>query len=665
MTDQAEEIAAIEDWVRALLTSTLPSGPEDITQVVARPGSEAIACTLAVRDGDDPSAVRHRVAVVDLESKRCHVLDLDADSVSSPAWSPDGRRLCVLATVAQVTTAWIVGFGDDEAGTEVVGRLPGVGGAVEQAVWSPDGARLGLVVAQFGAEVSDVHGSGTVAGPDGSQSWRPIVSPAPEGGRRVLHVWEPTGGGLTSPRPELNVWEAAWLGPDRLLALASEDAGEGAWYAARVHAIGLDGTTALVHVSPRQLAAPSGSPSGRRWAVLEARASDRGLLAGALVVGAAGGEGAVVDTAGVDVTAMRWLDEGRIGYAGLRGLDTVFGIVDVTTAACTELLAGSDASGLHQPEAGALTDAGTLACVLERHDRPPALTVVRDGLAESVLSTADDGTRRLGERIGTTVACSWTSSDGWEIEGLLTCPPGEEPHALVVDVHGGPVAAWRDGWLGKDRYVATLVARGFAVLRPNLRGSAGRGAAFAEAIVGDMGGRDMDDVITGVAAMIERGVTEAGRVGITGNSYGGFMAAWIPCWSEVFAAAVSRSPVTDWRSQHLTGNLAAFDELFVGGDPFDAESAYRTRSPLTFHDRIRTPMLFTAGAHDLATPASQAQQLHHALLRRGVPTQLALYPEEGHGVRQYDALCDQLARVIWWFETYLTGDRSPQNGGVR
>ena len=65
--------------------------------------------------------------------------------------------------------------------------------------------------------------------------------------------------------------------------------------------------------------------------------------------------------------------------------------------------------------------------------------------------------------------------------------------------------------------------------------------------------------------------------------------------------------MTDWRSQHLTGNLAAFDELFVGGDPFDAESAYRTRSPLTFHDRIRTPMLFTAGAHDLATPASLLQ----------------------------------------------------------
>ena len=80
-------------------------------------------------------------------------------------------------------------------------------------------------------------------------------------------------------------------------------------------------------------------------------------------------------------------------------------------------------------------------------------------------------------------------------------------------------------------------------------------------------------------AMIDRGVTEPGRVGITGNSYGGYMAAWIPCWSDVFAASVSRSPVTDWRSQHLTGNLAEFDEIFVSGDPFDPESAYVDAEP--------------------------------------------------------------------------------------
>jgi len=660
MTD---EIAAIEEWVHAHLADTFPVGPEDITQVAARPGSETVACTLAQRDSDDPARVRQRVAVVDLASKRCRILDLQADSVSSPVWSPDGRRLCVLAVPDQVPTAWILEI-DPDGEAEMVHSLPEASGAVEGATWSPDGTRLGLVVAQFGAEVSDVYGSGTVAGPSGAETWRPAVSPAPEAGRRVLHVWDPIGEVLTGLHPELNVWAADWLGPDRLVALASTGAGEGAWYSAWLFVLGCDGTVSRSHVSRAQLANPIGSPSGGRWAVLDGRASDRGLLAGSLVFGEMDRPGTVADTAEVDVTAARWLDEDRIAYAGLRGLDTVFGVFDASTSACTELLAGADASGLHQPEVGALTDSGTLVCVLERHDLPPTLTAVTNGDAETVLSTADDATRRLEERVGRTARCSWVSTDGLEIQGLLTSPPGEGPYPLVVDIHGGPVAAWRDGWPGKDPYVAALVARGFAVLRPNLRGSAGRGAAFAEAVVEDMGGLDMDDVLTGVTAMIERGITEDGRVGITGNSYGGYLAAWIPCWSEVFAASVSRSPVTDWRSQHLTGNLAEFDEIFVGGDPFGLESPYRTRSPLTFHDRIRTPMLFTAGAHDLATPASQAQQLHRALLDRGVPTHLAVYPEEGHGVRRFDALCDQIARMIWWFETHLTGDGVPRNGGV-
>jgi dipeptidyl aminopeptidase/acylaminoacyl peptidase len=168
-----------------------------------------------------------------------------------------------------------------------------------------------------------------------------------------------------------------------------------------------------------------------------------------------------------------------------------------------------------------------------------------------------------------------------------------------------------------------------------------------------MGGKDVDDVVSGVEHLVEQGIADGGRVGVTGNSYGGYMAAWIPSRTDTFAAAVSRSPVTDWRSQHLTSNLREFDESFVGGDPFDPTSNYATRSPLHLHQEIRTPMLFTAGALDLATPASQAQQLHNALRKTGVPTGLVIYPQEGHGVRGRDALADQLARMLTWFETYL------------
>jgi dipeptidyl aminopeptidase/acylaminoacyl peptidase len=197
------------------------------------------------------------------------------------------------------------------------------------------------------------------------------------------------------------------------------------------------------------------------------------------------------------------------------------------------------------------------------------------------------------------------------------------------------------------------VARGYAVLRPNPRGSTGRGAAFAEAVAGDVGGLDVDDVVSGVEHLVRAGVADAARLGITGISYGGYLASWVPCRSDLFSAAVARSPATDMVSQHLTSNIAEFDTLFVQGDPFDPASAYTTRSPLWQHTRNRTPTLLTAGLLDLATPPSQAQVLYSALAGRGVPAGLVLYPEEGHGVRQPEAVADQVARMVAWFEHFM------------
>jgi dipeptidyl aminopeptidase/acylaminoacyl peptidase len=168
-----------------------------------------------------------------------------------------------------------------------------------------------------------------------------------------------------------------------------------------------------------------------------------------------------------------------------------------------------------------------------------------------------------------------------------------------------------------------------------------------------MGGLDVHDILSGVDALVAAGLVDRDRVGITGQSYGGYMAAWMPCLTDLFAASVARSPCTDWRSQHLTSNLAEFDRLFLDGDPFDPMSQYQTRNPLTHHAKCRTPMLLTAGSLDLATPANQAQQMYKALSEHGVETSLAIYPEEGHGVQAPPALADQCARMVAWFERFM------------
>jgi dipeptidyl aminopeptidase/acylaminoacyl peptidase len=641
-----ETFEQIEQWVASYQRASRETtdGLADISQAAPHPSRNLVACTLGVRDSPDAD-VRRQVVLVDSPGSTRPVLDTDETS-AWPVWSPDGTRLCVLAgRDGEHTTAVVI----DVEGTSKTTRAEDLGGSVEIARWSREGKRLALIVADAGAEISDVWGSGKVSG-GVTESWRPQVFPH-EGGRRRLVVWEPASGSHCTITA-LNVWEADWYGDD-VVALVSEGAGEDAWYSARLVRIRLDGEVSPLYEATYQLAHPCGSPDGSSWSVLTGFASDRDLLAGTLIVAREGAEPVVMETADTHVTDQRWVDDDRLLFIGHRGLDTVVGTVDVGSARCVELWSGQATTGLYQPDLGGLTADGRVVLLLEQHDMPPRLVRVGADGDEVLLDTRGPGTEHVVHTTGQTRALRWTSTDGLDIEGLLTTPDGDAPYPIVLHVHGGPVGAFQDGWIGRDAHTTILVARGYAVFRPNPRGSAGRGAEFAERVLGDMGGMDAQDLLTGLDHLVAEGVADPGRIGVTGQSYGGFMAAWLPCLTDRFAASVSRSPCTDWRSQHLTSNIAEFDRIFLDGEPFDPESQYQTRSPLTHHELCTTPMLLTAGSRDLATPASQAQQMYKALAERGVEAALAIYPEEGHGVQALPALADQCARMVAWFERFM------------
>lgn len=640
----------IEDWVlQELRMGQQPPthGVEDISEVAPHPFEKVVACTVSLRTSPlEP--LRHQIAVIDLASGDSRVLDLSFGECSGATWAPDGRRLALLAAIEGEGTQAVVA---DPAGNGSVLHVSKTTGSVESCQWSPDESDLALIVAEIGAEISDVHGSGRVGIASAEESWRPLVSPG-HAGRRNLMVWSPERDVFVKVT-DLNVWEVAWCGDAGLIAVTSEGAGEGDWYEAELAWIDSAGSAQRPLFKPkRQLFQPRSAPGGGRWTAISGAASDRGLQSGLLLVGEQHGDVSVLDTAGADVSDHRWLDDSRVLFAGLRGLETVIGVCDVDAGTVRREWSGPETSGKYQPEVSGNDVTGPVV-VLEDHLHPPRLGVVADGGFTEVFATGGPGTSYTAAHGGRTEAVSWHSTDGTLVEGLFTSPAGDAPHALVVVVHGGPITACRNTWTWRDPYTTLLVGRGYAVLRPNPRGSTGRGASFAEAVLGDMGGMDLDDILTGIESLVEDGHVDPERVGITGNSYGGFMACWAPCQTDVFAAAVARSPVTDWVTQHLTSNLGEFDRVMLTGEVFGPESQYRTRSPLTYHHRITTPILFTAGAHDLATPASQAQLLHTALLERGVETQLVVYPEEGHGVRQPQANADQCARMIAWFERFM------------
>jgi dipeptidyl aminopeptidase/acylaminoacyl peptidase len=592
---------ALERWVAQHLERCRTpgeSGIEDLSEVACHPTLDVVACTVAVRQpGEDPPVRRH-VTLVDLATGRHRLVDVGEPESHGPAWSPDGRRLALVATPVgrpgrAVVTAetdwtpatWLTEDPSAEPWRPRLAAQPSTPGLVEVCAWSPRGARLALLVALPGAEISDVHGTGTIGGPS-DESWRPRVLPAPETARRVVCVW-------STDRPEdgveqigsRNVWELAWSAEDVLLALTSDGGGEGAWYASRLERLDLTtGALTLVHQPAYQVAQPRSSRDGRRWSVLSGVQSDRGLPAGDLVV-ARGGAHQVADTRGVHATDHHWLDDRTILLTGLRGLETVVATLDVVTDAWAEVWAGEQTSGEYQPEV-AVAPGHAPVVVLEGHRMPPVLGVLEAGGFRPVLAVSGPGAEHQAAVAGETEAVTWTSADGLEIQGLVTLPPGPGPHPLVVGVHGGPVHAWRRTWAGRDPHVSVLVARGYAVLRPNPRGSTGRGSTFVAGVYGDMGGRDVDDVLAGVRLLVDQGIADPARAGVTGISYGGFLSCWLPCVSDVFAASVARSPVTDWVTQHLTSNIAEFDAAFLDGDWRDPASQYRTRSPLVLASTV-------------------------------------------------------------------------------
>ena len=221
-------------------------------------------------------------------------------------------------------------------------------------------------------------------------------------------------------------------------------------------------------------------------------------------------------------------------------------------------------------------------------------------------------------------------SDAFTIEGLLYLPPQAADHKvpLIVDVHGGPTGVWGDGWIPFTQFI---VGQGWAVLRPNPRGSTGYGAAFAAANKDDMGGGDYRDIMAGVDAAIARFPIDPGRLALMGYSYGGEMAAFVEGRTDRFKTIVSGAPVIDQQSEYGTERGSYYDRWFYGGHPWEhPESAWR-QSALAMVAHARTPFLLLQGQSDRTDPPGQSEEMYRALRQMGVPVTLVEYPREDHG----------------------------------
>jgi|GEM_PF-1469197 len=298
-----------------------------------------------------------------------------------------------------------------------------------------------------------------------------------------------------------------------------------------------------------------------------------------------------------------------------------------------------------------------VAFVAERWNEPAEVFVGAlpdlDGRTVTSLQPAFDAP------LGRTEAVRWTSSDGAEIEGLLTYPVGfrkDTRYPLLVRLHGGPPFPTADSFVGgtfMTAYpLAAMASAGFAILQPNYRGSAGYGRAFRHALHGEWGGQDVRDVNAGVDAMVERGLADPERVGVMGWSYGGYLSAAAITQSNRFAAASIGAGMTDLRAWTDSTTLGGMLDDWLGDGTGESAALYRDRSPVTHANRVSCPVLVQHGLYDTKVPLDQAQRFVKAIARPGAEVEFAPYAR-GHGPRTPREEADVLERNLRWFTRRL------------
>nr|ADI19351.1 dipeptidyl aminopeptidases/acylaminoacyl-peptidases [uncultured Chloroflexi bacterium HF0500_03M05] len=637
--------------------------PEDVLSFKAvsdaqlSPDGSIVAYVVADPYKIETKYPRSNIWVVPTDGGDATQLTFGPRSDLCPRWSPDGQSLVFLSdrTEDGQRQLYLLPMYGGEAAqlTTVEGSIP-ASRSVDTVAWSPDGRKIAFMKTDAETEQEKLRQMEKDDAIEFERNPKYTRINVVDVDTQILSWVSPD---------DLQVWEFCWSPSGEEFAVVVSDLPfEQHWYTCRLATFSIDGGQIQnIHFSKRQIAKPTWSPDNGSVAFLSSNWSDRGITSGSVIVVPVPDCGKTRDLSGnqiASVNSVAWSDDSQhlLTVTHERG-GTGLSKIEVNTGERILLWHG-DVTISETSTVFSMDHNENIAVVLEDSVNPQDVWLAKrtaNGFEWARLTNHHPQATDFD--LGVTESIHWKGADGWDMHGLLIRPVMEtirEPHPMVTIVHGGPTGMLANRFYAASQGYQLLAAKGMAVFLPNYRGSTGWGIEFAESNIGDMGGKDWEDILMGIDHCVKNGIADVERLGISGGSYGGFMTSWAITQTDQFKAAVMIAGISDWRSFHGKSHLCDWDSIHYGdADPWDPDGLYRKFSPITHVKRVKTPTLILHGEEDLDVPVEQSYIFYRALKDLGVETELVVYPREPHGFNERNHKLDQARRTTDWFAERL------------
>lgn len=613
------------------------------------PDGKWVAYTVSEWDKENNKRTSH-IYLAATEGGRAIRLTNGEKGEANPQWSPDGSRLAFTADRDKGNQIWLINVTGGEAE-----RLTAEENGIAGFQWSPDGKRIAFITRDTPKDKAEREKKK-------KDKFDTVV--VEEGALIYSHIWTIHTESKEKKRVtegEFSASNPRWSPDGKWLAYvkSSDGAQEGSYFElspdrnSDIYVVAAEGG------APRQLTTNPGSDSNPQWSpdgkwlayVANSDAKSWAAKSDVQVIAAEGGtpRNLTADFFESAGGGLLWSADGRTIYftTGV-GVYTHLFSVAVGGGQVAQVTQGNRSyAGFDLAR-----DGSKFACLINDSNAPAEIFVGTLGNAASARQVTMINPQIKDFAIAQTEVIKWKGPDNFDIEGVLVKPLGYEAgrrYPLILQIHGGPYGRFDASFNSRAQIFA---ANGYAVLMPNPRGSTGYGNKFTNANVGDWGGKDYQDIMLGVDAVIARGIADADKCVVMGGSYGGFMTFWTITQTDRFKAAVGHAGISDWYSFHGQSDIPGLMEYGFVGYPWSTET-YRKWSPMTHVARVKTPLLITHGEQDRRVPIAQAEEYYRALKRRGVKVVFLRYPREGHGITEPNHQIDWISRQLDWFDSHL------------